>query len=307
MPFPHLGTYVPVPKRVFGPTSIGPAAPSEFEHFSGLAPFFNELEGSHNMLKKTLIFLVVVVGVLMLSTYAMADGFTNGGFENGNLGGWSQGGGSWFGGWPLNPADYVGGTPNNMVVGSGIDPISGLKMVYNGSYAAKVNDSYNDYSVSLLSQTVNNYSAPAIYFAWQAVLQGSHGPTDSDNFTLQLRDDTKGINLYNVAYSSATAAGTTLFQGSANYYDWFFTPWQVENLDVSAYMGDSFTLSLLASDCPYGGHAGYVYLDGFGGEAPIDNNPVPEPGSLLLLGSGLALVAKRVWNRAKLPLLHFTR
>ena len=256
------------------------------------------------MLKKTSMFLVVVVGVLMLSTYAMADNFTNGGFENGNLGGWSQGGGSWYSGWPLNPAAYLlGSSPNNVIVGNGTDPISGLKMVYNGSFAARVNDSYNDNSVSVLSQTVSNYTDPHIYFAWAAVLEGSHGQTDSDNFTLQLHDDTTNTNLYSVSWNSWDASYAGLFKYAyQDWRDWYYTPWQVQDLDVSAFIGDSFTLSLLGSDCPYGGHAGYVYLDGFGGAPPIDNNPVPEPGSLLLLGSGLALLAKRFCHRQKLPL-----
>jgi hypothetical protein len=128
------------------------------------------------------------------------------------------------------------------------------------------------------------------------VLQGSHGLYDSDNFTLQLMDDTKGTSLYNVSYSSASAAGTSLFNPSSTYGGWYYTNWQVENLDVSAFMGDTLTLSLLASDCPYGGHAGYVYLDGFGGAPPV-NTTTPEPGSLWLLGSGLALLARRFRRR----------
>jgi hypothetical protein len=62
-------------------------------------------------------------------------------------------------------------------------------MVYSGNYSGRVNDPYNNYSVSVISQTVNNWQDDHIYFAWAAVLQASHGSTDSDNFTLKLTDD----------------------------------------------------------------------------------------------------------------------
>ncbi len=256
------------------------------------------------MIKRILALGALVLVGLLLTIPAMADNFKNGGFESGNLNSWTQGGGYWYGGWPINPSSYLPGGSNynasgitNSVVSQGFDPISGHKTVYSGNYSAKSNDSNNNYSVSVLSQTVNNYTDKNIYFAWAAVLQGSHGLTDSDNFTLQLTDDTKGTSLYDVSYNSASAAGTSLFTYNP-FNGWFYTDWQVQSLDVSAFLGDTFTLSLLASDCPYGGHAGYVYLDGFGAAPPPPTSNTPEPASILLLGSGAALLAKRFVRRA---------
>ena len=209
----------------------------------------------------------------------------------------------------MNPANYLPGGSSyntsymvNTVVSPGIDTISGLNKVYNGNNAVQVNNVVNNYSVSVISQTVSNYTDSNIYFAWQAVLQGSHGETDSDNFTLSLTDDTTGTVLYNVSYSSADAASAALFKTSTTpgYTDWYYTAWQVENLDVSASLGHTLTLTLLASDCPYGGHAGYVYLDGFGGAPPTQDpggSPVPEPSTFVMLGSGVAALATKFRNK----------
>lgn len=242
---------------------------------------------------------LVLACSLLIITPAFAGTFVNGGFENGDFTGWTQGAGYWNGYWPIDPSDFLqGGQYYNMyynasaVVNAGPDPIVGslLNRVYNGSYAARVNDWNNNNSVSVISQSVTNYTDPYIYFAWAAVLESSHGPTDSDNFTLKLTDDTAQAVLYAVSYNSYNNG--PIFHP---YGYWFYTDWQVEQLDVSALQGHDFTLTLLGSDCPYGGHAGYVYLDGFGGTPPPQTTP--EPGTLALLGSGMIFAANWIRRR----------
>ncbi len=224
---------------------------------------------------------------------AYADSFVNGNFETGDLSGWTQGGGYWRGGWPINPSTYQpGGSHYNAsgiadsVVTPGLDPNTNnnLNRVYSGNYSARINNDSRNESVSTLSQTVNNYTDSHIYFAWAAVLEGSHYQDDSDNFTLTLTDLTRSLTLYDVSYSSASAENTSLFHQSST--GWFYTDWQVQDLDVSAYSGDDFNLTLLAADCPYGAHAGYVYLDGFGAVTP-PTSTVPEPAALALMAFGL--------------------
>jgi hypothetical protein len=238
-------------------------------------------------MKKILFFALIVC---LAAPAAWAGTFVNGGFEDGNTNGWVAGGGYWSS--PYNPGsvtDYLpGGSRYDMsgnrsaIVTPGLDPISGTKMVIEGNYALRVNDSSPNYHVSAISQTVQNYTGSHIYFGWNAILESSHGIGDSDYFALKLTDDTKGITLYSQSFDSASTPG--YFKSAGN---WFYSDWQNVDLDVTKYAGDTFTLSLLGSDCPYSGHGGYVYLDGFNNEAPPVTNAVPEPATMLMLGSGL--------------------
>jgi hypothetical protein len=249
------------------------------------------------MFRKMVIFTIMA---LFVATSASAQ-FVNGGFENGDFTGWTQGAGrasaaNW-GGYPPNPTRFLPGGPaydmsynRSGVVTQGKDPRTGnqLDMVYSGNYSARVNDYTNSYHVSVISQTVNNWQADNIFFAWAAVLQASHGATDSDNFTLKLTDLTDGVDLITRSYNSYQNG--PIFTETNN---WFWTQWQIEQLDTTGIKGHDLNLTLLASDCPYGAHGGYVYLDGFGA-APPQPGPVPIPGSVLFLGSGLVgLIAVR--------------
>ncbi len=239
--------------------------------------------------------LVLAVS-LMASGSAFANTFVNGGFEDGNLNGWTGGGGVWYGSpaAPVNPSSYVGGTPTNTLMTVGVDPYTGASTVYGGNYSVRVNNNVNNYSVSTISQSVTNYTDNAIYFAWNAVLLSSHGLTNSDYFSLTLHDDTTNADVISRAYSSAGSIGSgTTGVTWTNYGSVFSAGWVTENIDLTtagaggtSIVGNDFSLTMLASDCPYGAHWGYAYLDGFGA-APPQPGGVPEPATLALLGLGL--------------------
>jgi hypothetical protein len=232
-----------------------------------------------------------------------ADQFVNGAFEDGTLNGWTQGGGLWFGDSYPTASDYLPGGVNynpapmvNSVVTQGSDPLTDnfLRTVYSGNYSAKVNNQLNDDSVSVISQRVNNYTDPIIAFAYAAVLQESHGPTDSDAFIVSLFDVTTSQTIFSYNLNSATAPGVFTRSSSG----WYYSDWLTQSIDVSALQGDDFILSLLANDCPYGGHAGYAYLDGFGGVVPPPTG-IPEPSTWAMLILGFGGVGLGGWRRAR--------
>jgi len=244
---------------------------------------------------KTRILSACLLGMAALN--ANAASFLNGGFESGDLSGWAQGGGYWND--PYNypnagdPAMYQPGGSHynasyiaNSVVGVGTDARTGgaLQTVKYGKYAARINNSSNDYSVSTIKQTVSNYDGSSINFAWAAVLEASHDATDSDSFALKVTDDTTGTVLYSKAYNSYSNGALFHYYSP---YGAYYTDWQDVSLSVT--QGHTFTITLLSADCPYGGHWGYAYLDGFGATAggPGDEghgNKVPEPSGFALAG-----------------------
>ena len=230
----------------------------------------------------------------------------NGGFETGNASGWTIGGG--FRGGFLNgslvPNSFLPGGGNydssvanthSGIVTPGFDPNTDnqLNRVYSGNYSWRVEDTtYGGYA-SVISQTVTNYTSPSFFFAWAAVLEGAHGPTDAATVVISLRDVTAGTDLITRQYNAGTTGSGVdarfNYNASTNFY---WTPWQIEQLALpSSAIGHDLNLTVLAADCQPTGHTGYLYLDGFGSVTPPAGQTTTAAGAPSLSEWGMALLA----------------
>lgn len=97
-------------------------------------------------MKKIMLFSVVA---LFACSAVWADTFVNGGFETGDLTGWTGAGGVWYGypAPPVNPNLYSG-LSNNTIMSAGTDPITGANTVYNGNYSVRVNELQQQFSIN---------------------------------------------------------------------------------------------------------------------------------------------------------------
>ncbi|EJU11758.1 outer membrane autotransporter barrel [Sphingomonas sp. LH128] len=225
---------------------------------------------------------------LALAAPALGQTVVNPGFESGDTTGWVLTGGTWTSTAQWPPADSTwAGAPNSYTITNAgdLDPFTGTPTVFAGNHAIRLNDMSPNYGVTALSQSVANYTGNKLYYAWNAILEPSHGATDSPSFIIKVVDKTTGKVINNIAYSAYTAQNTTIFRQAGRYVT---SDWKVEDIDMVA--GHDYDLLFVALDCPYGAHSGYVYVDGFGNAIPSANANVDfDPATDLTRGSDVLI------------------
>lgn len=224
--------------------------------------------------------------ILLLLSTVTAYSLVNGNFETGTFEGWVQGGGIYreINNEPVHADLNINWGKSKITTKSDEDwkSLYNLSPVYAGNYSARINNSDDGYHYSTISQKISNWDAPYLSFAWAAVLEL---PVDWNTHNGILKEPgdigphfSVTLDTYFKEYSVYTL-DVPIHVGEQNHYTyeglvfddtWLYTDWQIAKIDTKG--KKDFTLTILASDCGWGGHGGYLYVDNF--------TAVPEPTTL---------------------------
>lgn len=190
--------------------------------------------------------------------------FVNAGFETGAFDGWTHETHTWD---DPTPGSF---TPEkSAIVGAGMDPIATtIPMVYSGHSSARVNNEDDSYHISSVTQSavVPAVANPTIHFYWAAVLEDpSHDPANQPYVDVVVTEQDRTTQAVTTKYKAHFYSADPSYSGwmSFDEGEWKAINWQPITIAFdSASVGNTVTLTVLAADCGFGAHGGYLYLDG---------------------------------------------
>lgn len=177
-------------------------------------------------------------------------------------------------------ATYTGPTPSNDItshvslMSSGYDPnIIGsiIPMVRpGGSYSLKLENNTYGGDAMMLTRTITiDASKPFYKYSFAAVLEdpgSSHSDNEKPYFSIVLKNPSGDVipcSKYKVSAnpSSAEIKENFVYDNSSGM-DLYYRNWTDVIIPLDAYIGQNVTVEFVISDCSWGGHMAYVYLDG---------------------------------------------
>ena len=250
-------------------------------------------------------FSLLLAGITILSASPAFALFTNGGFETGDLSGWTvtygwnQGGTiNWTATPPVLPP-YV--LPDVWTASSTFfGPASPFHLnPYNGLYSARINDLDGNWHATKISQTdtisqADINAGAKMYINWGALLvepfeppeYPAHSAVQQPFFGINVTADGTDIGTFSADALTRQGGGWTNV-GEYNGTIWYNSG--TYTVDLASYgAGTSVTVEMYVADCSLGAHGGMALLDGIG--TSYEPPTVPAPGALLLSTMGAGLV-----------------
>lgn len=228
--------------------------------------------------------------ILLQSFITYAQECTNPNFESGDLTGWCGGHGnettggieitttsctsSTITGWESVTDNPSSVTDNKRikVLSSGIDPVTGLPVVYGGSgYSVRIGNSHNGKEMEELRQTYEVDETNHIFtFNYLVVLEDpEHAYESQPYFRVYLWDETAeeiiecseflAVAGFTPGFTS-TSYPTTLGDGTTTIQ---YKGWSSHSINLLDYVDvdDEVTIVMEVRDCAAGAHFGYAYVD----------------------------------------------
>jgi hypothetical protein len=187
-------------------------------------------------------------------------------FEAGNFNTWNGYHGYNVGSSNMFTTGTLNGNTESVVLTGGTDPNKGFSLVSPlGGKVARINGPFigdGNGSVNLISRTFSVTSSNANFqYAHLTILENCNSLCNLQTyFNVSLYDQNgNSINNKNVIANgsscSLTASGFTLTP------PFYFNNWQIQTVNLSAYIGQLVTIEFSAGDCVQVGHRGYSYFD----------------------------------------------